>query len=160
MKTGFTKKSGRCLVSAAEKDGVQLIAVTLNASDDWNDHIAMFEYGFTQVESVSLPSPDLPQVAVSGGDSQKISVEMDTPPTLTMMCNEQDDIEILVNLPFFVLAPVTKGEEIGDVQYMLNGQLLYTVPLTVSESVESLPVAGYWERCGCFLRELFVELFH
>ena len=51
VKTGFTKKSGRCLVSAAERDGVRLIAVTLNAPDDWNDHIALMDYGFTQLES-------------------------------------------------------------------------------------------------------------
>ena len=38
IKTGFTKKSGRCLVSAARRDGVTLVAVTLNAPDDWNDH--------------------------------------------------------------------------------------------------------------------------
>ena len=38
VKTGFTKKTGRCLVSAAERDGVMLIAVTLGAPDDWNDH--------------------------------------------------------------------------------------------------------------------------
>ena len=43
----FTKKAGRCLVSAAERDGVQLVAVTLNAPDDWNDHKALLDYGFS-----------------------------------------------------------------------------------------------------------------
>ena len=46
VKTGFTKKTGRCLVSAAERDGLTLIAVTLNAPDDWNDHIKMLDHGF------------------------------------------------------------------------------------------------------------------
>ena len=50
IKTGFTKKSGRCLVSAARRDGVTLVAVTLNAPDDWNDHSKMLEYGFSVVE--------------------------------------------------------------------------------------------------------------
>lgn len=45
-KTGFTKKAGRTLLTSAEKDNVELIAVTLNAPDDWNDHISMFEWGF------------------------------------------------------------------------------------------------------------------
>ena len=44
VKTGFTKKSGRCLVSAAERNGLTLIAVTLNAPDDWRDHSAMLDY--------------------------------------------------------------------------------------------------------------------
>ncbi|MCA1058271.1 D-alanyl-D-alanine carboxypeptidase [Rossellomorea aquimaris] len=45
-KTGYTKLAKRTLVSTASKDGENLIAVTLNGPDDWNDHIGMFEYGF------------------------------------------------------------------------------------------------------------------
>lgn len=45
-KTGFTKKAGRTLVTTASKQGKELIAVTLRASSDWNDHISMYEYGF------------------------------------------------------------------------------------------------------------------
>ncbi len=46
VKTGFTKKTGRCLVSAAERDGLTLVAVTLADPDDWRDHAAMLDYGF------------------------------------------------------------------------------------------------------------------
>ncbi|MDE5052046.1 D-alanyl-D-alanine carboxypeptidase [Niallia taxi] len=45
-KTGFTKLAKRTLVSTAEKDGVELIAVTLNDPDDWDDHINMYESAF------------------------------------------------------------------------------------------------------------------
>ncbi|QPA29905.1 D-alanyl-D-alanine carboxypeptidase family protein [Thermaerobacillus caldiproteolyticus] len=45
-KTGYTKRAKRTLVTTASKDGLDLIAVTLDAPDDWNDHIAMYEYGF------------------------------------------------------------------------------------------------------------------
>lgn len=54
VKTGFTKRAKRTLVSSATKDGHSLVAVTLNASDDWNDHIHMFEYGFNQFTKVTL----------------------------------------------------------------------------------------------------------
>ena len=54
LKTGFTKRSGRCLVSAAERDGVTMIAVTLNAPDDWNDHRNMLDYGFSQYTALLL----------------------------------------------------------------------------------------------------------
>lgn len=47
-KTGFTKKSGRTLTTSAEKDGLHLIAVTLNAPDDWRDHMQMYEWGFKE----------------------------------------------------------------------------------------------------------------
>lgn len=46
VKTGFTKRSGRCLVGAAERDGSLLISVTLNAPNDWRDHMMLWEYGF------------------------------------------------------------------------------------------------------------------
>ena len=46
MKTGFTEKAGRTLVSAAVRDGQTLICVTLNDGDDWNDHRKLLDYGF------------------------------------------------------------------------------------------------------------------
>lgn len=48
-KTGYTKQTGRTLVTTAEKNGHSLIVVTLNAGNDWNDHIALFEWGFEEL---------------------------------------------------------------------------------------------------------------
>ncbi|WP_442594639.1 D-alanyl-D-alanine carboxypeptidase family protein [Neobacillus sp. D3-1R] len=53
-KTGYTKRAKRTLVSTATKGDMNLIAVTLNAPDDWNDHISMFEYGFDQYDLVEV----------------------------------------------------------------------------------------------------------
>ncbi|PEJ53720.1 D-alanyl-D-alanine carboxypeptidase [Bacillus sp. AFS017336] len=47
-KTGFTKKARRTLVSTASKNGMDLIVVTLNDGQDWQDHMSLFEYGFSQ----------------------------------------------------------------------------------------------------------------
>ncbi len=46
VKTGYTKKALRCLVSSATRGGQQLVAVTLNDGDDWNDHAALLDFGF------------------------------------------------------------------------------------------------------------------
>jgi len=46
-KTGFTKKAKRTLVSTASKNGMDLIVVTLNDGQDWQDHMSLFEYGFS-----------------------------------------------------------------------------------------------------------------
>ena len=54
VKTGFTKAAGRCLVSAAERDGNMFIAVTLNDGNDWKDHSAMLDYGFENYKSISV----------------------------------------------------------------------------------------------------------
>lgn len=53
-KTGYTKRAKRTLVSTASKDGMNLIAVTLNAPSDWNDHIAMFDYTFKNYDLVKI----------------------------------------------------------------------------------------------------------
>jgi D-alanyl-D-alanine carboxypeptidase len=46
VKTGYTKKALRCLVSSATRNGQQLVAVTLNDGNDWNDHSALLDFGF------------------------------------------------------------------------------------------------------------------
>ena len=53
-KTGYTKASGRCLVTSAEKDGVSLVAVTLNCPDDWQEHKELFNYGFETVKNTPI----------------------------------------------------------------------------------------------------------
>ncbi len=53
-KTGYTKRAKRTLVSTAEKDGVEYIAVTLNDPDDWDDHINMFETAFKEYKKVQV----------------------------------------------------------------------------------------------------------
>ena len=50
-KTGYTMRCGRCLVSAAEQNGHRLIAVTLNCRHDWNEHVKLFEYGFSKFKT-------------------------------------------------------------------------------------------------------------
>ncbi|MCQ6273829.1 D-alanyl-D-alanine carboxypeptidase [Bacillus sp. V3B] len=53
-KTGYTKRAKRTLVTTATKDNLDLIAVTLNGPDDWNDHINMYEYGFKNYKLVNV----------------------------------------------------------------------------------------------------------
>ena len=57
-KTGYTKLSGRCLVTTAERDGVRLVAVTLNCPDDWKQHKELFDYGFNAVTMKTVIEKD------------------------------------------------------------------------------------------------------
>lgn len=54
VKTGFTKAAGRILVSAAERKGRTLIAVTMNDGNDWQDHKALYDFGFSQYQEETL----------------------------------------------------------------------------------------------------------
>ncbi|MBU8907170.1 D-alanyl-D-alanine carboxypeptidase family protein [Desertibacillus haloalkaliphilus] len=53
-KTGYTKRAKRTLVSTATKDDVDLIAVTLNAPSDWQDHMSLFNWAFENYELEDL----------------------------------------------------------------------------------------------------------
>ena len=53
-KTGFTKKARRTLVNTASKDGMNLVAVTLNDGNDFKDHQNLFEYGFNNYKKYQI----------------------------------------------------------------------------------------------------------
>ena len=70
LKTGYTKAAGRTLVSCAERDGVRLVAVTLQDGDDWNDHASLYEQGFRVLRPVKAVERGLSlaaERAVRGG---------------------------------------------------------------------------------------------
>ncbi len=154
MKTGFTTKAGRCLVSAAQRDGVTLIAVTLKAPDDWNDHIALYNYGFSLTASCPLPRPDLPLFPVAGGTEPAVPLTMEDPPTVSLLKEEVDQITCTVELPRFLVAPVAQGETVGVVRYAVGDRELCAIPITAAGSIDTRPVAGYGER----MRNLFRDL--
>lgn len=117
IKTGFTKKSGRCLVSYAEKDGIGLIAVTLNAPNDWTDHQKMLDYGFSVVKTDEIFVDIPPEIDVVGGNVEN----------LPLKCNsfKYDYVNELtvtreVTLEKFVYAPVKKGDKIGEIRFFYN----------------------------------------
>lgn len=135
IKTGFTKKSGRCLVSAVCKDGKTLIAVTLNAPDDWNDHIKMYDYAFEKVNSFQLLE-DLSDIKlkVVGGTKSNIDIEMLTVPEYTTV-NKLEYID-KIYIKQFEYAPVYKGDVVGKIEFYYNDIKIYDVPICASETVE------------------------
>lgn len=147
IKTGFTKKSGRCLVSAAKRDGVTLIAVTLNAPDDWNDHAAMFEYGFSVTEKVTLDATKIEgTLPVVGSDIEKIIVRGESAHEITTIGG---NIESIIRLPKFIYAEVKQGETIGRIDYYIDGEKIYSIPIIAAES------AGYIVKEKGFFDKLF-----
>ena len=135
IKTGFTKKSGRCLVSAAERNGIMLIAVTLNAGDDWHDHRKMLDYGFSRVDSTEADSDfSHYRVRVTGGTEMTVSVESDDV-AVNFLKDEDCNITRKVYLEKFLYAPVNKGDKIGFAEYYNGEKLIKTVPLTAEKDV-------------------------
>lgn len=129
IKTGFTQKSGRCLVSAAQRDGVTLVVVTLNDPDDWNDHISLFEYGFSVCGSDVL-SPVCRRLSVCGSDKDSVSVV----PAYEPMFPKAENAQCEVYLRKIEYAPVTKGETVGKAVYRSDGKIIYELPLVAGET--------------------------
>ena len=118
VKTGFTKRSGRCLVAAAERDGVRLISVTLNAPDDWNDHSALFDYGFSKYESVTLGEAESIRISlpVTGGTAESVTLCNREALRVTLPI-EHGKITYTVEAPRFAYAPVQSGDSMGRIVF-------------------------------------------
>ncbi len=127
VKTGFTDNARRCLVSAAERGGVTLIAVTLNAPDDWNDHTRMLDYGFTQVNAYPLDTACKSRV-YAAGTGQSTGVYANEA-TIALTKNQVSALSKEIILPRLVYGGVRKGQQLGEIRYMLDGKLLRTIPL-------------------------------
>lgn len=158
IKTGFTKKAGRTLVSAARREGTTLIAVTLNAPDDWDDHTAMFDYGFETVKTVQMGGEALPEtLPVAGSDKQGVTLRMGQRLSMTLPIEQAQGVESRVLLPRFLYAPVMAGERVGRVQYLMGGEEIYSVPIIASEEAGALelPERSGWERFTDWVMGLF-----
>ena len=135
IKTGFTKKSGRCLVSACERNGKRLIAVTLNAGDDWNDHKSLYKYGFEQYEYVTLPSDfNFNSVAVAAGDKTRADISCEQI-NVMLQKSAQGRVHYVINLPSFVYAPVHCGDVLGTVEYYCGSKRIATAKITAQSMV-------------------------
>ena len=138
VKTGFTKAAGRILVSAAERDGRRLVAVTINAPDDWNDHTALLDYGFACYQRALLVEKDahVDAVPVVGGTAESVGVAAGEDFWFPMAAAETYSIKL--RLPEFVYAPVEAGQEAGMATVQIGDAVVGSVPLYYEDSVEQM----------------------
>ncbi len=136
VKTGFTKKSGRCLVSSAVKDGAGVVVVTLNASDDWTDHESLLDFGLRQLETRDLATPDLPEAKVLGGQQGKLSLKTDTV-SVSLLPEDFDKVTSEIELSPSVFAPIQADEPVGVVIYRLGDTVLAEAEILAAHTVEN-----------------------
>ncbi len=148
MKTGYTEKAGRTLVSSAERDGQTLVAVTLNAPSDWSDHERLFDYGFHTYHNHEL--------SIAGQEVGRIPVEGSLVPFVpahsaadrSFPLRQGESIKTEITLPERVQAPVIKGTVLGTASCYLNGKLIAETELIAGQSVrrEVAMHQGLFER--------------
>lgn len=146
IKTGFTKKSGRCLVTSCMRDGLRLIAVTLNAPDDWNDHKQLYTYGFDCYQKTELTYTLQSTISVAGGEKQELAITADAVEVYLNQGNTQN-ISYQIFLPSFVFAPVKKGDVLGQIVFKYGDQIVATAAIQSTEDCASVKMIekNYWD---------------
>ena len=148
VKTGFTRAAGRILVSSATREGRRLIAVTIQAPDDWNDHAAMLESGFSRyrVRRLVTAGDVLGQVEIAGG--QAGSVELVAGEDFDFALAEGENVELSISGPGFVYAPVAEGAKAGRCNICIDGVDVGDVALVYGKTVEQVPEQkrSWWDR--------------
>lgn len=147
VKTGFTKKSGRCLVGAAEKEGLTFITVTLDAPSDWSDHKKMLDFGFESLEKITLASgfDHMYKIPLLDGENEYLTVAN---PDGAEMITERTEQEIAehVRLVKYGIAPINRGDKLGEIIYTSDGKEVARVPLVALESVKKKENKGFFEK--------------
>ena len=122
VKTGYTSKSGRCLVTAAERDGQQLICVTLNDYSDWDDHKRLLDYGFSLSRDKKI-SFDIPQTAdVVGGCANAVRLRAD-PCVVRVFDGQQNNVTYKIKIDPIIYSPIDIGQRVGYIDIYIKGEL-------------------------------------
>ena len=129
VKTGYTKSAGRILVSCAQIDGRRLVAVTINAPNDWQDHCGLFDYGFSAYENklIAEAGQVLVEVPVMCGAEETVQAVLRD--SVSLPVREGEAVEYRLDVPVFVFAPVLSGEYAGKMVLLVDGKDVLEVPL-------------------------------
>ena len=157
VKTGFTKKAGRCLVSCAQRDGKRVIAVTLKDPNDWEDHINLLNYGLEKVKTTVI-TPEKTDFSISVISSQNQSVEVKIE-EYTVSSLDTSGFSCEVNLPTFLYAPVKEGDVIGSVVYYKNRTQIARRDIKASQNIEkNSPKKSFREKYKESFKKVFTNI--
>ena len=143
VKTGYTKAAGRTLVSSATRNGRRIIAVTIDASDDWNDHVSLLEEGFSryQVQKVVAAGDYVGTVEVAGGQGTMVTVYAAQDYFYALA--PEETVRLVLPGLGFVYAPVAAGADAGFAYVTIQGKCVGKIPLRYGQTVEQAPGTSF-----------------
>ena len=135
LKTGYTQAAGRTLVSCAERAGQRLVAVTLQDGNDWADHEALLEYGFSAYPAcrAAVPGQILDTAPVLGGAADTVPLAAAAGFAWPLAEGETLETELALTGP--LKAPVTAGTAAGEAVFSVNGEEVGRVALVCGADV-------------------------
>ena len=136
VKTGYTKAAGRILVSSAQRNGRRIVAVTIDDPDDWNDHAALLEQGFSGYHMKTLVQKDqlVGTVDVIGGESRMVQVL--AAESFAYPLAEEENPCLMLPGPGFSYAPAVEGADAGVCYVVLNGKAVGKIPVVYGQTIE------------------------
>ena len=140
IKTGYTNAAGKCLVTSAKQNGVQLIAVILDSLYVWNDALFLLDHGFGRVSSQTLIEPGQVVKTLPIISGRRKSMQVKTAGEIIMPVfdgGEENAYEIVYDLPESLTAPIKSGEAIGKIRVVLpDGREAASVDVVTTLDVE------------------------
>ncbi|GAA4347573.1 D-alanyl-D-alanine carboxypeptidase family protein [Kangiella taiwanensis] len=148
IKTGHTEAAGYCLVSSAEKKGMRLISVIMGTdsmSARASESRKLLNYGFrfyTNVKAFAAGKP-LKQAEVWKGEEEEVAVGLAQDAVLTVLKSEKDQLKANYKLNGKLMAPIQKGQVVGEVYFQMGDKVVKRMPMVALGSVEE---AGFFGR--------------
>lgn len=134
VKTGFTKASGRCLVSSATRDGLSFVAVTLNAPNDWEDHKKMLDFGFS--EYCRMTAVKKGQLRHSLGVAGCGNVDIVNRDEIELVVRKDSQITYTICSKPIEFAPVSTDIPKGYAKVFVDSKLAAEIPLYPVTNIE------------------------
>ncbi len=161
LKTGHTEAAGYCLASSAKKDGMRLIAVVLGSSSEQSrttESQALLNYGFRFFETYQLyqGGDELARPRVWKATQDDVPLGLGEDLFVTIPRGRFDALDAQVKMQSNIVAPLANGQQIGDLEVMLDGDLVASRPLL---SLIDLPESGFFGRSVDGLRLWFGGFF-
>lgn len=129
LKTGYTDAAGRTLVTCVSRNGQRLVAVTLKDGNDWADHAALYEYGFSAypAQRAMTIGETVGTIGVTGGISTSIPLVASN--SFSWPLAQGEKLKVQFDLHEGLSAPVTAGTTVGQALFSLNGKEVGRVDL-------------------------------
>ncbi len=139
VKTGYTSRAGRCLVSAAERNGITLVAVTLHDPDDWRDHTNMLDYGFSLLERAMPEELNKTEfiVPVLSSEKERVRASVKDLDSINLVERRGENLfSAKLDIRQYAIAPIKVGDKLGEIVIYKNGEKFKTLDITADEACE------------------------
>ncbi len=140
VKTGHTEAAGFCLVSSARRDEMRLISVVLGADSDkarTQSSQALLNYGFRFFETHKLYRAEevLKTARIWYGDQEQVGLGVGKDIHITIPRGRYRDLDASMEIDREISAPVTLGQQLGQVNIKLDDELMLSEGIVAMQDV-------------------------